>query len=78
MAAQSLRPDHRKEDILEYFHPSPGRSTFYDWKDRGLVVPASLSKELKGYYKLNATLKRLGLPQSVPVMWGWVVGSDFS
>jgi len=52
----------RREDILQYFNPPPGRATFYDWRDKGLVVPASSSRELKGYYKLNASLKRLGLP----------------
>lgn len=52
----------RREDILKYFNPPPKRSTFYDWRDQGLVVPAGSSKVLKGYYKLNASLKRLGLP----------------
>lgn len=52
----------RMNDILNYFNPPPGRSTFYDWRSKGLIVPASTSKELKGYYKLNASLKRLGLP----------------
>jgi len=49
----------RREEILSYFNPTPGRSTFFDWVNRGLVIPANV----KGYYKLNATLKNLNLPQ---------------
>lgn len=52
----------RRETILSFFDPSPSRSTFYEWVDQGLVIPGGNAKALKGYYKLNESLARLGLP----------------
>jgi len=52
----------RRETILSFFDPRPSRSTFYEWVDKGLVIPGGNPKVLKGYYKLNESLARLELP----------------
>ncbi|MDG1242808.1 MAG: hypothetical protein P8R37_04965 [Opitutae bacterium] len=48
-----------REKILEMFDPPPGRSTFFEWVNKGLVVKA---RGLTGYYLLNATRKKVKLP----------------
>ena len=50
----------RYETLSGYFEPRIPRSTFHDLVNKGRVVPM---KELRGYYLLNASLRRLGLPQ---------------
>ena len=47
-----------RDAILAFFNPKPGRSTFFDWVNQGLVVRGPA----KGYYKLNESLRRLRLP----------------
>lgn len=51
-----------RQVILEFFDPPPGRSTFFEWVNAGKIVSAGSGKVLKGYYALNASLQRLGLP----------------
>lgn len=48
-----------REVILDFFHPKPGRTTFFDWVKEGKVVSAGV----KSFYRLNATLLRFGLPE---------------
>ena len=48
----------RKETICGYFSPPMPSSTFYDRVNEGIVVPI---KNMRGFYKLNESLKRLGL-----------------
>ena len=48
-----------REKILEMFDPPPGRSTFFEWVNKGLVVKA---RGLTGYYLLNATRKKVKMP----------------
>ena len=53
------------ETIAKFFHPPLPRSSFYDLVNKGKIVPL---KDMRGYYRLNASLKRLGLPgvESIP------------
>ena len=48
----------RRETISSYFHPPLPSSTFYDLVNKGKIVPV---KGIKGFYKLNDSLRRLGL-----------------
>ena len=48
----------RRDIISRYFSPLLPSSTFYDLVNKGIIVPL---KELKGFYKLNDSLRRLGL-----------------
>lgn len=50
----------RRETISQYFHPPLPRSTFHDLVNKGKVVPF---KHLKGFYYLNGSLRRLGMPE---------------
>jgi hypothetical protein len=50
----------RRETISRYFNPPLPRSTFHDLVNKGKVVPF---KHLKGFYHLNGSLRRLGLPE---------------
>ena len=52
----------RRETISGYFHPPLASSTFYDLVNDGKIVPL---KALKGFYKLNDSLRRLGLREVV-------------
>lgn len=46
------------EGIVEFFDPPIAKSTFYDLRKRGKVIPL---KGLRGYYCLNESLVRLGM-----------------
>lgn len=48
----------RRETISGYFSPPLPRSTFHDLVNKGKIIPI---KGLRGFYKLNDSLKRLGL-----------------
>jgi hypothetical protein len=56
----------RAETICGYFHPPLARSTFHDFVNKGKIIPM---KGIRGFYLLNASLKRLGLREvpSLPV-----------
>jgi len=49
----------RREVIEKYFEPKLARSTFFDLVENGKIVRV---KGLRGYYRLNESLRRLGLP----------------
>ena len=55
----------RRETISSFFHPPLASSTFHDLVTKGKIVPL---KGLKGFYRLNDSLRRLGLREvaSVP------------
>ena len=46
--------------LVIFPHKSLPRSTFHDLDNKGRIVPI---KELRGYYLLNPSLRKLGLPQ---------------
>ena len=48
----------RREVISRFFDPPMPRSTFHDLVSKGIVLPV---KGLRGFYKLNESLSRLGL-----------------
>jgi hypothetical protein len=48
----------RREIISRYFDPPLARSTFHDLVNKGKIIPI---KGLRGYYRLNDSLRRLGL-----------------
>jgi hypothetical protein len=48
----------RREIISGYFHPPLPSSTFHDLVKKGTIIPV---KKLRGFYRLNESLKRLGL-----------------
>jgi hypothetical protein len=48
-----------REKIIEMFDPPPGRSTFFEWVNKGTVVKA---RGLTAYFLLNATRKKVKLP----------------
>ena len=48
----------RRETISAYFDPPLARSTFHDLVGKGKIIPI---KGLRGFYKLNDSLRRLGL-----------------
>ena len=48
----------RRETISRFFEPPMPRSTFHDLVNKGRIIPL---KELRGYYLLNESLRRLGL-----------------
>lgn len=48
----------RREAISGFFQPPLPTSTFHDLVNRGRIIPI---KGLRGFYKLNESLKRLGL-----------------
>ena len=52
----------QREVISGYFSPPLPRSTFYDLVNKGKILPV---KGLKGFYLLNASLRRLGLREVV-------------
>jgi hypothetical protein len=58
--AASAPPEYavRRETICQYFDPPLPRSTFHDLVNKGQIIPL---KGLRGFYKLNESLKRLGL-----------------
>jgi hypothetical protein len=66
MAAQSSKPSTtgypefavRRETISRYFVPPLPRSTFHDFVNKGTIIPM---KGVRGFYLLNASLRRLGL-----------------
>ena len=49
----------RREAFHHYFEPQIGKSTFYDLVNSGKIAKV---KGLRGYYRLNESLRRLGLP----------------
>ena len=48
----------RRETISRYFDPPLPRSTFHDFVNKGTIIPM---KGIRGFYLLNASLRRLGL-----------------
>ena len=66
MSSRSLKPSPsgypdyavRRETISAYFDPPMARSTFHDFVNKGKIVPV---KGIRGFYKLNESLRRLGL-----------------
>ena len=48
----------RRETISAYFHPPLPSSTFHDFVSKGKIIPM---KGIRGFYLLNASLRRLGL-----------------
>lgn len=57
----------RRETIQKQFDPPIGKSTFYDLVERGKIVPI---KGLRGFYRLNESLRRLGMPPAARVSEG--------
>ena len=59
----------RAQTIGRYFSPPLATSTFHDFVNKGKIVPI---KGIRGFYKLNDSLRRLGLrevpelPMEVP------------
>ena len=59
----------RAQTIGRYFSPPLATSTFHDFVNKGKIVPL---KGIRGFYKLNDSLRRLGLrevlelPMEVP------------
>jgi len=58
--SQNSYPEYavRRETIGGFFHPPLPSSTFHDLVNKGKILPV---KGLKGFYRLNESLKRLGL-----------------
>jgi hypothetical protein len=50
----------RREVLERFFDPPIGRSTFFDLVERGKIAKV---KGLRGYYRLNESLRRLGMPE---------------
>lgn len=48
-----------QDTLMRFFGPPIGKSTFYNLVRRGVIVKL---KEVQGYYLLNESLVRLGLP----------------
>jgi hypothetical protein len=48
----------RRETISRFFSPPLPRSTFHDFVSKGKIIPL---KGIRGFYKLNDSLRRLGL-----------------
>ena len=48
----------RRETISRYFEPPLPLSTFHDFVTKGVIIPM---KGIRGFYLLNASLRRLGL-----------------
>jgi len=48
----------RREGFDRYFEKPLARSTFHDQVSKGILIPL---KGLKGFYKLNESLRRMGL-----------------
>lgn len=48
-----------QETLMRFFGPPIGKSTFYNLVRRGVIVKM---QEVQGYYLLNESLVRLGLP----------------
>lgn len=49
----------KRQKFCEMFSPPLARSTFYDWVRAGKITPM---KQCSGYFLLNASRVRLGLP----------------
>lgn len=47
-----------RETISKFFDPPLARSTFYDFVNKGMIVPL---KGIRGFFRLNDSLRRLGL-----------------
>lgn len=56
----------RKEAICNFFSPPMPTSTFHDRVNKGIIIPI---KAMRGFYKLNDSLRRLGL-REVPELPG--------
>jgi hypothetical protein len=48
-----------RERLSAHFDPPLAKSTFYDLVNRGKIQPVS---GVRGYFRLNASLQRMGLP----------------
>ena len=59
-SSQSNHPEFavRWETISHFFDPPMARSTFHDFVNKGKIIPL---KGIRGFYKLNESLHRLGL-----------------
>lgn len=59
-SSQSNHPEFavRWETISRFFDPPMARSTFHDFVNKGKIIPL---KGIRGFYKLNESLHRLGL-----------------
>ena len=47
-----------RDEICSLFNPPPGKTSFFDWVNKGHIVKA---RSIKGYYLLNATRVRQGM-----------------
>ncbi|RYG97701.1 MAG: hypothetical protein EON58_09125, partial [Alphaproteobacteria bacterium] len=58
--AETSIPEYavRRDTISNFFHPPLPTSTFYDLVNKGKIIPF---KGIKGFYRLNDSLRRLGL-----------------
>jgi len=50
----------RREVLDRLFDPPIGKSTFFDLVERGKIAKV---RGLRGYYRLNESLRRLGMPE---------------
>jgi len=48
----------RREGFNQFFDPPLARSTFHDFVNKGTILPV---KGIRGFYRLNESLRRLGL-----------------
>src|SRR5690606_36942399 len=48
----------KRKVICRFFSPPLPSSTFHDFVNKGKIIPI---KDIRGFYKLNESLKRLGL-----------------
>jgi hypothetical protein len=48
----------KRDEICSLFNPPPGKTSFFDWVNKGHIVKA---RSIKGYYLLNATRVRQGM-----------------
>lgn len=48
-----------REKLSAFFSPPLAKSTFYDLVNRGKIFPVA---GVRGYYRLNASLRKLGMP----------------
>ncbi|QJE95280.1 hypothetical protein [Luteolibacter luteus] len=48
-----------RDSLSNFFSPPLAKSTFYDLVNRGKIFPVS---GVRGYYRLNASLRKLGMP----------------
>jgi len=54
----------RRESIARFFDPPLAASSFHDLVNRGKIIPM---KGMRGYYLLNESLRRMGLPKVLEI-----------